>query len=213
MFTVLDLRRPGLGPVSFTLDAGECVALRGPSGSGKSLLLRALADLDPNEGTVTLAGRSRADMPAPQWRRAVTYVPAEPGWWADTVGAHFRDWNTAEPLAVRLGLPPECRDWPVLRLSTGERQRLGLIRALVNGTAVNGTLVNGPRVLLLDEPTSGLDETATAAVEQVIAEMLTAGAGVLWVSHDAAQVARVARRLLLIENGQVREEAVREIGA
>jgi len=195
MFTVRDLSRAGLAPVSFQVAPGECLAVQGPSGSGKSLLLRALADLDPNEGEVQLDGQSREAMPAPQWRRLVAYLPAEPGWWAETVGAHFQDWSAAEPLVEAMGLPTDCRDWPVLRLSTGERQRLGLVRVL---------LLN-PRVLLLDEPTSGLDPEAAAAVEAILAERLNQGVAVLWVTHDREQARRVADRVLEVRNGQVEE--------
>ena len=194
MLSVRDLRRLGL-TASFDLGDGECLALQGPSGSGKTVLLRAVADLDPSEGCVLLDGASRESMPGPAWRRLVTYVAAEPGWWADTVREHFADWDEALPLVMRLGLPPGCADWPVQRLSTGERQRLGLIRALVLRS----------RVLLLDEPTSGLDPAAAAAVEAVIAERRSAGTSVLWVTHDAAQVHRVASRLLAIAQGRVEE--------
>ena len=192
-----DLAAPGLGPVSFTLAAGECLALRGPSGAGKSLLLRALADLDPNEGALALEGRSREAMSAPEWRRLVTYLAAEPGWWADEVGEHFADWDPAAELAADLGLPADCRGWPVARLSTGERQRLALIRALVQS----------PKVLLLDEPTSGLDAEAGDAVERLIGRHLAAGGGAIWVTHDAAQAARVARKALYLEGGRVTEGA------
>src|SRR3954451_6859003 len=68
---------------SFCLKAGECIALQGSSGVGKSLLLRAIADLDPNDGVVKLDGMPREAMPAPLWRKQVTYVAAEPGWWAE----------------------------------------------------------------------------------------------------------------------------------
>ena len=197
MLIVRGLRRPGLEPASFDLADGECLAMRGPSGAGKSLLLRALSDLDPNKGEASLDGQAREAMAAPQWRRLVTYLPAESGWWAGTVGAHFADWRAAEPMAVALGLPPACRDWPVAQLSTGERQRLALIRALVQH----------PRVLLLDEPTGGLDEAARTAVEQMIAAELAQGVGALWVTHDAAQARRLARRCLFVEQGRVTEGA------
>ena len=196
MLEVEGLRRSGLEPASFTLAAGECVAVQGASGSGKSLLLRAIADLDPNEGSVRLNGIPRDSMPGPLWRRRVAYLPAEPGWWAETVGGHYPDWNAAEPLALALGLPAECRDWPVSRLSTGERQRLALVRALVRK----------PKVLLLDEPTSGLDRDTGHAAETLVSRHLEAGGAVLWVTHDPAQAARVAARLLTVEAGVVRED-------
>ncbi len=195
MLHVRGLHRPGLQPTSFDLADGECVAVRGPSGAGKTLLLRAIADLDPNEGEVALGGRRREELPAPLWRRLVTYVPGEAGWWGETVGAHFRDWSAAVPLAETLGLPASCREWPIVRLSTGERQRLALIRALLLR----------PRVLLLDEPTSGVDPDAAARVEKLIAAHLAAGAGALWITHDAAQARRVAQRCLVVEGGRVCE--------
>jgi phosphate-transporting ATPase len=190
-----DLRRPGLGPVSFELAAGECVAVQGPSGAGKSLLLRALADLDPNHGEVHLDGKRRDQLPAPAWRSRVMYVPAESGWWSERVGDHFTDWAAAVPLIEKLRLPVAVHDWPVRQLSTGERHRLALVRALVRQ----------PRVLLLDEPTSGLDGEATVAVERLIAERLQVGVSVLWVTHDVAQAQRVARRCLYLEQGRVQE--------
>ena len=195
MLSVTDLTRLGLGPFTFTVESGECVALRGPSGAGKSLLLRAIADLDPNEGRVALDGASREAMPAPDWRRRVAYLAAEAGWWADKVVDHFTDWATAQPLIEDLGLLANCGDWPVARLSTGEKQRLALARSLLLE----------PRALLLDEPTSGLDADAVAKVEAIIAARQDAGVAVLWVTHDRPQAERVARRWLEIENGRLRE--------
>ena len=197
MLSVSSVTRPGLEPVSFELADGECIALRGPSGSGKSLLLRALADLDPNEGEVGLDGIARSATAAPDWRRQVTYLPAEPGWWAETVGSHFAESAAPALLLSRLGMPAGCLDWPVAQLSTGERQRLGLIRVLLLE----------PRVYLLDEPTSGLDEALAAAVEALVAEHLAAGASALWVTHDPAQARRIAGRLLEVSEGRVSEAA------
>ena len=195
MLTVTDLTRLELGPLTFTVETGECLALRGPSGAGKSLLLRAIADLDPNEGRVSLDGAAREDMPAPDWRRRVAYLAAEAGWWADTVGEHFPDWPAARSLVEALGLTADCGDWPVARLSTGEKQRLALTRSLLMG----------PRALLLDEPTSGLDPDAIERVEALIRARQDQGVSVLWVTHDRAQAQRVARRWLEIENGELRE--------
>ena len=171
--------------------------MRGPSGAGKTLLLRAVADLDPNEGLVTLDGRDRSTIAGPEWRRLVGYVPAEPGWWADTVGEHFGEWDSTLALVRELGLREAVKAWPIIRLSTGERLRLALVRALMMR----------PRVLLLDEPTAALDAASVTAVESLIKIRLEAGLAVLWVTHDAEQAKRVAHRLLVVEAGQAREEA------
>jgi phosphate-transporting ATPase len=196
MLQVRDLRTNILKPASFSLSAGECIAVRGPSGAGKTLLLRAIADLDPNDGFVTLDGRDRSTIAGPEWRRLIGYVPAEPGWWADTVGEHFGEWTAALAFVRDLGFPEETKAWPIARLSTGERLRLALIRALMMR----------PKALLLDEPTAALDAASVAAVESLIGKRIRAGLAALWVTHDAQQAKRVAQRLLVVGSGQVREE-------
>jgi putative ABC transport system ATP-binding protein len=197
MLQVRDLRTSILKPASFSLSAGEVLAVRGPSGAGKTLLLRAVADLDPSEGLATLDGRDRSTIAGPEWRRLVGYVPAEPGWWADTVGEHFGEWAAALAFINDLGFPNEAKAWPITRLSTGERLRFALARALMMR----------PKVLLLDEPTAALDGASVAAVEALINARLRTGLAVLWVTHDAEQAKRVAHRHLVVEAGQVREEA------
>lgn len=197
MLQVRDLRTNVLKSASLTLSEGECVVVTGPSGAGKTLLLRAIADLDPNHGSVSLDGRDRSTIAAPEWRRLVGYVPAEPGWWADTVGEHFVDWAAGRTLFTNLGFAADAQSWPITRLSTGERLRLALIRAL---------LVR-PKVLLLDEPTSALDPASVNAVESVMACRIRAGLAVLWVTHDSAQAGRVASRRLSVQAGHLREES------
>ena len=195
MLRVRHLRRPGVSLDRLDLTQGEVMAVRGPSGAGKTLLLRALADLDASTGEIRLDGAAKDDMPGPTWRRLIGYVAAEPAWWADTVDEHVSDWTVAAGLVEALGLEPACRHWRVARLSTGERQRLALVRALALQ----------PRVMLLDEPTAGLDAEATAAVERVLAESRDRGMGLLWVTHDHLQAARVARRALRVERGRAWE--------
>jgi len=87
---VRNLQSSLAGPYSFELAAGQCITISGPSGSGKSLLLRMLCDLDPNTGDILLDGASRAGISAPAWRAQVVYQPAEPAWWLPTAGAHFK---------------------------------------------------------------------------------------------------------------------------
>src|ERR1700757_177957 len=117
---VCDLRTNLLKPASLSLSTGECIAVQGPSGAGKTLLLRALADLDPSEGFVCLDGRDRLRIAGPDWRRLVGYVPAERGWWAETVGEHFNEWTAVFAFVKDLGFPDEAKAWPISRLSTGE---------------------------------------------------------------------------------------------
>ncbi len=182
------LRSALAGPFDLSLAAGECVAITGPSGAGKSLLLRMIADLDPNEGTVWLDGRERHLWSPPAWRAQVVYNAAEAGWWAERVAPHFPGaaLTAARALAPRLGLDPALLEATVVRLSTGERQRLALLRALSGS----------PPVLLLDEPTGALDEANSALVEALLAERLAAGTTILMVTHNPAQAARLGRRHL-----------------
>ena len=197
LLSATGLHRPPLGPVDLVLQAGECLAIEGPSGAGKSLLLRALADLDEAAGEVWLESSRREALGGPEWRRRVAYLPAEPGWWAERGDAHLVDVAAAAPMLERLGLTRQTVERPVSQLSTGERQRLALVRALEQR----------PRVLLLDEPTAALDDEAGAAVEALVAEWRHDGLGVLWVSHDGRQRARVAERCLRMADGRMLSEA------
>ena len=182
------------GPFELALAAGEAVCVSGPSGAGKSLFLRMIADLDPNEGEVTLDGVARQTLSGPDWRKRALYLAAETGWWADQVSAHFlrSEADEARALAQSLGLKPELFDGPVGRLSTGEKQRFGLIRGLVRH----------PPVLLADEPTGALDPEATEQVEAVLRLRLSQGMILILVTHDAAQGARLGARPYRIENGK-----------
>lgn len=121
VLTVKAIGTPQLHDCALSFSSREIVTLRGVSGSGKTLLLRVIADLDPNEGEVLLDGTPRSSLPGPAWRRRVRYVAAEPAWWADDVGAHFRNPGQASELAGKLGLPGDCMGWQVARLSTSEQ--------------------------------------------------------------------------------------------
>ena len=199
MLIVNGLRTKAGGPADFSLRGGEIIAVRGPSGSGKSLMLRAIADLDPAEGEVSLDGTKRARIPAPEWRRRVAFVPAESGWWDDRVREHFPDGGGDTALIEALGLDPAALDWEVRRLSTGERHRLAIARALVRE----------PEVWLFDEPTAALDAEAARRVEAVITQGRDRGAAILLVTHDDAQATRLADRTLTMAHGRlVAPEAV-----
>ncbi|MDB5710432.1 MAG: transporter related [Sphingomonas bacterium] len=181
--SIAALRSALAGPFDARFASGSTSVITGASGSGKSLLLRMIADLDPNNGAVALDERSRSAFTGPEWRRHVPYVAAESGWWADNVEEHFADdqGDAARALATRLGVGADKFSEPVARLSTGERQRLALVRALVLASPV----------LLLDEPTGPLDPESVAAVEALITERAASGTIVVMVSHDPNQSERL----------------------
>lgn len=186
MLRARGLQSPLRGPYDLDVESGTIVGISGASGSGKTLLLRMLADLDPSTGEVTLAGRNRDGVPAPKWRSWVTYVAAEPAFWADSVREHFATGADVEERFRELGLDVALLDAPVTSLSTGERQRVALVRALVQS----------PRILLLDEPTSGLDAVSATRVEDVLSRYVANGMGLLVVSHDEQQLRRLGARVL-----------------
>ncbi len=194
MLRIDSLQVYGLAPVSFEVAKGECVAVQGPSGSGKTVLLRALADLDPAKGQIFLDGTERNSMSGPAWRKQVRYAAAEPGWWGETPREHFAQGAGLDKLVNQLGLKSTQLDQSVTQLSTGERQRMALVRAVFDR----------PSVLLLDEPTGALDAKATRQAERLIRRQLKAGHVVIFVSHDPEQVKRLADRKLTIRGGKVR---------
>jgi len=189
------LRSPFAGPFDLDLEGGTCAAITGPSGSGKSLFLRMIADLDPNDGEVWLEGRERGSVPPPTWRRQVMYVAAESGWWADEVAVHFPEHrrDDVQALAARLAVAPALLSAPVLQLSTGEKQRLALVRVLAGS----------PRVLLLDEPTGPLDQDSVTRVEELLAERLRNGAAIVLVTHDSEQASRLGDRRYRMKAGRL----------
>lgn len=197
LLKVCNLTRLMIGPVSFEVGAGECVAITGPSGSGKSVLLRAIVDLDPNDGQVQAGDLIRADIPAPDWRKAVAMLPAETGWWLDHVAPHFQAPDRIRSRLPLAGLPETAMEWEVARLSTGEKHRLALLRCLEGR----------PKVLLLDEPTAALDHDTTLQIEALLKQQLDKGTAILIVTHDTTQAKRLARRILRLEGGKLQQLA------
>jgi ABC-type sugar transport system ATPase subunit len=196
-----------LEKVSFAVPAGEYGVLMGKTGSGKTTLLEAIAGLKPvHAGRVTLLGRDVTRLKPAE--RGVGYVPQDlalfptltvrehlafalvvRGWDADSTDRRVGE--LAELLGLRhlLGRRPQG-------LSGGESQRVALGRALSYR----------PRVLLLDEPLSALDEDTRAEMIALLrsVQRLT-GVTVLHVTHAVAEARQLADRLLLLEDGIVRE--------
>lgn len=191
--------------VSFDVEKGDVLAIVGPSGSGKSSLLRLLNRLDePSGGKVRLEGKDWREIPPRELRRRLGMVLQTPFLFPGTVAENVRfgpaqrdetlSDREIDELLSRMGLPGYGgRD--VARLSGGEAQRVSLAR----------TLANRPQALLLDEPTSALDEESKAEVEELIRGLIRAEAlTCLVVTHDPAQARRMAGRALLLAGGRVR---------
>jgi putative ABC transport system ATP-binding protein len=187
--------------ISFSLDPGERLAVAGASGSGKTLLLRAVAGLDRlDEGTVTHRGREPDEWRMPEYRARVTYLAQTPALVEGTVEENLRlpfdfrvhgdrsyDRRRILGYLDRLERGADFLDRDADDLSGGERQLVALLRVVQLE----------PAVLLLDEPTAGLDEALVNEVEALVGEWLGDGErGAVWTSHHSAQLERVTDRRL-----------------
>lgn len=195
-----DLYCDGLGPITMHAVGDECVCISGPSGAGKTRLLRAIADLDVHQGASYLNGTSREDYTPREWRRKVGLLPPESHWWMEQVKDHFE--RIDDRAFAALGLDLRLAAQPVSQLSSGERQRLGLLRLLTNQ----------PQVLLLDEPTANLDAENVQRVESLLDQYRQEHkALVLWVSHDPGQIRRVGTRHVRMDHGKLSEAPLPEL--
>jgi len=189
---------------TFEVRAGEVLAIVGPSGSGKSSLLRLLNRLDePTRGTVYVEGIDYRQIAPRELRRKLGLVNQRPYLFPGTVEQNLRfgplqrgetlSQDSIEQLLTLVGLAGYASR-NVANLSGGEAQRVSVAR----------TLANSPLVLLLDEPTSALDETSKREVESSIQRIVRdQGLTCIIVTHDTAQAARLAGRALVLEAGRI----------
>ncbi len=215
------LTLPVVRGVSFTVAPGECVVLGGPSGVGKSSILRmaygnygidggaillrdpatgAVHDLGAGDPRTVLALRRTVIATVSQFLRAVPRVPAldvvaEPLRASGVAAGEARE--RAAAMLARLNLPRALHDLPPATFSGGEKQRVNIAR---------GFLTEHP-VLLLDEPTASLDADNRDVVVAMIGEKLAAGIAILGIFHDAAVRERVATRVLDVSAFSAREAA------
>lgn len=194
VFEIVSLHTDAVVAESLKVPPGQRVVLSGDSGSGKTMFLRALADLIPWQGEMRLDNQSVHDMMAHQWRGRVMFLEADSAWWAERVIDHFPD-SLAPPL-LDLNLDPALLESAPARISSGQRQRMALLRALARR----------PRVLLLDEPSANLDETNTARLEARLLEWSREGGILIMTSHEARQRQRMGTRFWHVADRQVREK-------
>jgi len=191
-----------LDRLSLTITAGAPTLIVGPNGAGKTSLLRlCMGLLSPSAGAITWGGRDDAapvrraivfQRPVMLRRSAaanIAYALAQAG-----VARKARAARVSELLG-RVGLA-DLSERPARRLSGGEQQRLALASALARD----------PEILLLDEPTASLDPAATRGVEEIVLRAAQGGIKIVMASHDLGQVRRLARDVVFMLRGSVREQ-------
>lgn len=199
-----------LRDVTLQLHGGDRLAVVGPTGSGKTLLLRAIAQLDKaEEGEVLWHGRMVASQDVPTFRSRIVYLHQRPALFDGSIEDNLRrpftlavhrerkyDQGRIETLLKSLGRDLSFLSKKPGDLSGGEAQIVALLRAVQID----------PEVLLLDEPTAALDATATEAVETLVESWLSSAAesrSLIWISHDMVQTKRIANRTLVMNRGQI----------
>jgi putative ABC transport system ATP-binding protein len=193
-----------LEDATFEVRVGEILAIIGPSGSGKSSLLRLLNRLDePTSGTVYLEGTDYRQIVPRELRRKLGMVTQRAFLFPGTVASNLRfgpaqrgetlSDDSVEKLLEQVGLKGYAsRD--VANLSGGEAQRVSVAR----------TLANSPFLLLLDEPTSALDDASKQGVEHLIQNIVRhQNLTCVLVTHDVAQASRLAQRALFLQSGRI----------
>ena len=197
-----------LDAVDLTIPAHQTTALIGPSGCGKSTLLRLIAGLvQPDQGSVTLAGRPLNQANLPAIRQNLGYVIQEGGLFPHMTArqntlivADHLDWSDtaqADRLAIVCSLaqfPPNLLDRFPLELSGGQRQRVALMRALMLD----------PDILLLDEPLGALDPMIRADLQDELRDIFAQlKKTVVMVTHDMAEALFFGQTIVLMKDGKI----------
>jgi PrtD family type I secretion system ABC transporter len=214
-FVAPDSRRLVLKAISFTLEAGESMAVIGPSAAGKSTLARlAVGICAPAAGHVRLDGAEISHWRREDLGRYIGYLPQDVQLFAGTVAENIARLADPDPGAVVAAARRAAAHEMIVRLpdgydteigeagghlSGGQRQRIGLARALFGD----------PKLVVLDEPNAHLDGEGEVALAQALRALKTAGATVVVITHRPALVALVDR-VLLLRDGVVERFGPRE---
>lgn len=198
LFRFADVSLEGrLDGLSVEIDEGCITMITGPSGAGKSSLLRLANGLDrPTSGEVSFRGAAVGSLNPRGHRRMVALVFQQPIMFAGSVADNIAAGEPTRPvndLLKQAGLDESFASREARELSGGEKQRVALARSL-------GT---DPDVLLLDEPTSALDDESASRIEASTKTFVHDGGSVVWVSHDTAQVQRMADRVVTMTDGRL----------
>src|ERR687892_646387 len=204
----------GLEQVSLAVERGEFVFLVGPTGCGKTTLIKTLLrEIRPTEGEVLIAGRDISSLPdkkVPFLRRRIGTVFQDfkllpnrnvydnVAYALQVIGASRSEIRTKVPDALRLvGLADKVKSFPD-QLSGGEQQRLSVARAFVNH----------PPLLLADEPTGNLDPATSIGIMQLLYRINKTGTTVVVVTHDREMVDNMQRRVVELYEGRVVRDEV-----
>ena len=186
--------------VDLVIPPGCLTVLGGPSGAGKSSMLRLLNRLAvPTSGSVSLRGVDLTGIDASELRRDVAMVfqkpPLFPGTVLDNLRVARNDLtdDSARRALERVHLSGDFAERDIGTLSVGEAQRVCFARALLTG----------PTVVLADEPTSALDSGPKRTLEELARGLVDDGMSVVWVSHEAGQIRRIADHVVVIDRGRV----------
>ena len=200
-----------LEPTDLTFESHRSTALLGPSGSGKSTILRMIAGLiEPTTGTIAFEGQPVTPATIAALRRRLGYVIQDGGLFPHLTAAanvalmaRYLGWPAPKiagrlaDLADLMNLPEAALARYPAELSGGQRQRVGLMRALMLD----------PDVLLLDEPLGALDPIVRAGLQVDLRDIFDRlGRTVILVTHDVAEAAYLADRIILLDEGRVAQE-------
>ena len=199
--------KPIINGINLQVNSGDYLTISGPSGGGKSTLLKLIATLlTPTSGEILFNNQAQASYPTTDYRKEVSYCFQQPTLFGDTV----QD-NLAFPFLVRgeafeqakvdhlldlVDLPESYLTKKITELSGGERQRVALIR----------NLIFLPKVLLLDEVTVGLDSASKAIVKKLIQRVHADGVTILLVTHESDILAQ-AQQVIWIKEGKIVDES------